>query len=160
MIVSTMQAVLDETITSQQLQDHYLYLVRDQEVILYISQALNPVERLESHIGLRWRRSKSPFGELFERNRPGSLEWKVELYRLADCADLLAQCIMPELPSYTLELYYYPERQAGSITWAQQALIRHYQPCLNDRSNPNPTPLPERYKRQPGTSSIYLPPVE
>ena len=115
MIVSTMQAVLDETITSQQLQDHYLYLVRDQEVILYIGQALNPVERLESHIGLRWRRSKSPFGELFERNRPGSLEWKVELYRLADCADLLAQYIMPELPSYTLAVVCGRGRKCGRM---------------------------------------------
>jgi len=160
MIVSTMQGILNGTISSQQLQGHYLYLVGDGEVIFYIGQALNPVERLESHLGLRWNRSKSLFGELFEGNRPGSLEWRVELYRLVDCTDLLEQYIMPELPSYTLELYYDPERLKGAITWAEQALIRHYRPCLNDRFNPNPTPLPERYKRQPGASSIYLPTVE
>jgi hypothetical protein len=160
MIETTMQAILDDTITSQQLQGHYLYLVRDEEIVLYIGQALNPVERLESHLGLRWRRSKSLFGEVFERNRPGSLTWRVILYQLADCADLLEQYIMPELPSYTLELYYDPARLKGSMTWAEQALIRHYQPCLNDRFNPTPTLLPERYKRAPGASSIYLPTVE
>lgn len=160
MIQTTMQAILNDTITSQQLQDHYLYLVRDEEVVFYVGQVLNPVERLESHVGLHWRRSKSLFGKLFERYHPGSLEWRVELYRLADCADLLEQYIMPELPSYTLELYYDPARLAGSITWAERALIRHHRPCLNDRSNPNPTLLPERYKRQPGASSTYLPTVE
>lgn len=160
MIVSTMQAILDDAITSQQLQDHYLYLVGDGETIFYIGQALNPIERLESHLGLRWRRSKSLFGELFEANRPGSLEWRVELYRLVDCADLLERYIMLELPSYTLELYYDPARLKGSITWAEQALIRHYQPCLNDRYNSGHTPLPERYKRQPVRSALFLPTVE
>lgn len=160
MIVSTMRAILDDTVTSQQLQDHYLYLVGDGETILYIGQALNPIERLESHLGLHWRRSKSLFGELFEANRPSSLDWRVELYRLVDCADLLERYIMPELPSYTLELYYDPARLKGSITWAEQALIRHYRPCLNDRSNNERTPLPERYKRQPSTSALFLPAVE
>jgi hypothetical protein len=160
MIVSTMQAILDDANSSQQLQDHYLYLVGDGETIFYIGQALNLIERLESHRGLRWRRSKSPFGELFEANRPASLEWKVELYRLVDCADLLERYIMPELPSYTLEHNYDPARLKGSITWAEQALIRHYRPCLNDRSNNERTPLPERYKRQPGTSALFLPTVD
>ena len=82
MIQTTMQAIFGETIASQQLQGHYLYLVRDEEVVLYVGQALNPVERLESHIGLRWGRSKSLFGELFERSCPGSLDWRVELYVL------------------------------------------------------------------------------
>jgi hypothetical protein len=36
MIVSTMRAILDDAITGQQLQDHYLYLVGDGETLFYI----------------------------------------------------------------------------------------------------------------------------
>ncbi len=69
MIQTTMQAILDETITSGQLQHHYLYLVADEEVALYIGQAVNPVERLQHHIGLQWR-ARGEFGELFQANLP------------------------------------------------------------------------------------------
>jgi hypothetical protein len=61
MIVSTMRAMLDGAITSQQLQDHYLYLVGDGETLFSIGQALlhDRAVRVTSRLALE--KIKKPF---------------------------------------------------------------------------------------------------
>lgn len=44
-------------------------------------------------------------------------------------------------------MYLDPACLVASVGFAEQALIEKYHPCLNDRFNEDPTPLPEKYRK-------------
>lgn len=155
MITTILRSVLENTSTLQT-KDHYLYLVGDEEVVLYIGRSWDPVHRLHQHLGLTWRPG-SRLETLFETYRTLALQWYVRLYTIGDCKELVQQYIVPKLgPLYSLDRYLDPVHLDASVGFAEQALIEHYHPCLNDRFNDDPTPLPERYERDEGGLTLRL----
>lgn len=132
--------------------DHYLYLYRDKDVIFYVGRSDNPIERLQQHVGRRGPNLISFLGDLLLDNLPASLSWTIELYTLRDCAPLVethcpglyqTYCEQIENPS----VYNVPSKHTAPI--AEDALIAHYSPCLNDKSDARKSnPLPARYRKR------------
>jgi len=111
---------------------------------------VEPHRSLHQHLGLTWRPG-SRLETLFQAHRTLALGWQVELYTVADCKELVRQYMVPKLgPLYSLDTYLDSARLDASVGFAEQALIEHHHPCLNDRFNDDPAPLPERYKGDDG----------
>jgi predicted GIY-YIG superfamily endonuclease len=156
MLTTNMQSVIEGAVHADEARDHFLYLVRDDEVVWYIGQSIDPVQRLQTHLGMTWR-AKSRLASVFERHLPQALQWIVVLYSLADCESLVKQYILPQFaPYYTLACYYDPSRLPGAMTFAEQALIEHYHPRLNVRMNTLPAIFPDEGTHISGSSSVYL----
>jgi hypothetical protein len=155
-LTTTMQAVIKETVNVEETRDHLLYLIRDEAIVWYIGQAIDPIQRLQTHLGMDWR-TKSQLGYAFQRHLPAALEWKVGLYTLVDCESLVKCYILPRFaPYYTLALYYDQARLPGAVTFAEQALIEHYHPQLNVRMSTSTTPALEECTHPTNGSSTYL----
>lgn len=156
MLITTMQSVIEGTVNVDEARDHYLYLVRDHAVVWYIGQSIDPVQRLQTHLGMTWR-AKSGLASVFYRHLPRARQWTVILYTLADCESLVKQYILPQFaPYYTLVCYYDPARLSGAMTFAEQALIEHYHPRLNIRMNTFPATFPDEGAPISGSSSEYV----
>ncbi len=123
MLITTMRAIIDDTVEMNHAKEHFLYLVRDDVTVWYVGQSVNPVERLQTHLGMTWR-AKSHLASLVQQHLPRALEWIIMIYTLVDCEPLVKHYILPQFaPYYTLTLYYDPARLCGSLTFAEQALI-------------------------------------
>jgi predicted GIY-YIG superfamily endonuclease len=104
---------------------HVLYVIRDRRVIFYVGRSVDPLNRLEEHLGHTGRNMYQPdrIGQLILKNHPASLIWTIDLY--------------------TLE-----ERHSKEIGLAESELIHSLDPCLNFIGNKNRTPLPLRYIKE------------
>ncbi len=124
-----------------------IYLIHDGAVYLYVGKSYDPYERLQEHLGNgTWGALQtSEIGRLILRHRPESLAWRMVLYSLADCEQMMRQWGIAtewcrEHPSDALIA-------KTLMDEAERLLIAVCRPCLSIMSNPNPTPLPERYRR-------------
>lgn len=106
-----------------------LYVVREGETVFYVGKSKRSVyTRLLEHIGIGRHGSITPLGRLILDNLPTSKTWHIDLTTLEE----------------TGEQY---------LGWAEEILIRKLRPCLNAASNPNPSPLPEKYRSDRGAAA-------
>jgi hypothetical protein len=123
-------------------EDYKIYLVRpDDTVALYIGQSGNPASRMLDHLGIgTWGESSlSLLGQCIHAHLPASGEWYFEEYTLEDCREITTAYrkdldIYRQLP-HLLDNPFWPDQ-------TEEAMIKHYRPCLNVACNPDPLPLP------------------
>jgi hypothetical protein len=72
-------------------------------------------------------------GKLILDNAPSSNGWEVDLLSLEDCEPIVREVT--------------PLYKRLDTARAVFCLTTYYRPCLVEKDNPNPSPLPERYKR-------------
>jgi len=99
---------------------HCIYMIRDEDVIMYVGQSVDIQKRLQAHIGF------DRVGEVICYSLPQSLGWTMELYSLNDCDALLNDCYL-------------------DVDSAEFDIIVHFKPCLNELYNRDKPILPERY---------------
>jgi hypothetical protein len=101
-----------------------VYAVRDGDLRFYVGRSELALRRLEQHIGNIYDRANvSPVGWLIRDNLPHSLMWFIDLYTPQDwdCLD-------------------------ASV--AERRAIEAFRPCLNKALNPDPQPIPAKYRRE------------
>lgn len=130
MITVTVGTILEKKITDT--LGHLIYVVRDEKLIFYVGQSRRDVlTRFSEHL-----QKPSRLGQLIGLNAPGSHQWTVDFYALADCAIFVRQKSLFALQSW----------QHFDMDMAEQALIQAMQPVLNLDFNEKPTSLPGRYR--------------
>ena len=115
--------------------DSRIYLIRDGKLVFYVGKLERSiVDHILEHCGLA-DNGETPdrLGQLILDNSPSSNGWLVELLDLKDCE--------PIIKAVT------PISKRIDSAQALFCVITYYRPCLNEKDNPNPIPLPERYKR-------------
>lgn len=111
---------------------HLIYLIRDGQLVFYIGQSKRDViTRFQEHM-----QKPSRLGKLIEINKPLSLAWSVDFYTLADCRPFIQQKTL--FPMQNWEHF--------DMDIAESAMIRMLKPIVNRDFNPNPTPLPSKYR--------------
>lgn len=130
MVTVSVKSVLNREVKKS--LGHLIYVVRDEALIFYVGQSRRDV------ITRFWEHMQMPshLGQLIELNKPDSLGWAVDFYELADCAKFVQQKTLFALQAW----------QHFDMDMAEQALIQALRPVLNKDFNPQPTPLPTKYK--------------
>lgn len=145
-----------------------IYVVRDNDLILYVGISENVIERLHWHLGegtFGWS-STSQIQRLFTDNMPAARDWQVELLTTDDCIGILEKITALQFEREPTGIYlsYWRTTQDGTTVRSRQRctkevmecrLIRAYRPCLNADCNPTPTPLPEKYQRPDDFSATW-----
>lgn len=106
-----------------------IYVVKDEESVLYIGRSGDPFNRMLEHFGRSLRSSGASLGEFYKEFEHESNSWIIEMYSLEECKNVTKE-------------------KCNNINKAEVMMILHFKPCLNERNNPDPSPLPEKYKRQ------------
>ena len=119
-----------------------IYIVKDEEVVLYVGKSLDPIERLESHFGLLPHRSSgTELGMLYKDYPHEAQGWEIELYTLKECYPLVKKHFGIELQPN--------EPYDRSLELAELAMIYDCKPSLNVKHNKDASPLPAKYDRMP-----------
>lgn len=122
------------------LNNHYtlreaygVYIVRDGSTVLYVgkTERSSIVMRFQRHLGEGLDQRISLLGELILKHQPRSNRWSLEVLTLADCNAFLEQ---------------HDQMRRRKLKTAEAALIKFHRPCLNKQGNPDPEPLPEKYR--------------
>lgn len=139
MIKLSVGELLTEEIDEINALGHHIYVVRDGDVVFYVGKASNPIIRLLSHLGKgNWGwTGTSVVGNLIRDNLPASENWQVEIFTPSECG--IEKGKIEETPT----IVYYTD---SAISEAERQSIIKYKPCLNTIDNPQPTPLPKRYR--------------
>jgi hypothetical protein len=104
--------------------DMSIYTLRDKDLVLYVGRSDNSRSRLLDHIGDIYERANiTNVGWLVRDNLPASLGWMIDLYTAGNWGCLDAPM-------------------------AENRAIKELRPCLNVAMNPDPQPLPSRYRRE------------
>jgi hypothetical protein len=113
--------------------DTRIYLVRDDSLVFYIGiLGRSILNHLLEHFGVVVGGPPADrLGRLILDNAPSSSGWVVDLLRLADCEPIVRK-VQPMI------------RRVDAAR-ALFCLVNYYRPCLVEKDNPNPVPLPERY---------------
>src|SRR5712664_3488368 len=120
MLQTTIKTALYGEVEGYTLDNLYaLYIVRDDSVVLYVGHSVDPLTRLERHIGVDF------IGELIRAYAPTSLGWQFEMLTFADCAQFLD----------ITDLRYTNGAHREQV---ERSLIAHYRPCCNKANNPHP----------------------
>jgi hypothetical protein len=148
MISPTLERVLQQRVRLQR-GPYRLYSVRDEDLVLYVGQALHSLQRLRAHLGQGRLAAGQPsqLGELILACRPESLAWHLDLYTLEDCD--------PIVVGYTPIVYPWYAQHCTSDIWlkqlmnlAEQALLLCFRPPLNEMRDGDAALLPEKYARR------------
>lgn len=119
----------------------YIYVVRDDNTVLYIGQSVNPFERMLEHFGESWRLSGTGLSTFYKQHQDKSDSWNIDFYTLEDCEPYVIQ-----YTSMSMNVYRSGSHVHASMNKAEKAMIWHFHPCLNTEINPDPSPLPEKYR--------------
>jgi len=117
-----------------QKERYCIYLIKDEETVLYVGQAGNPYDRFISHIGEDWHADPSPIGKFILQHAPASGAWLFIQYTLEDCQPFVEQ-------HYQTSYY--------DVDVAEEALIKIHRPHFNKAMNYNPRPLSKKYRQKP-----------
>lgn len=106
-----------------------LYVVRDGGAIFYVGRSEHVIERLRGHLAISdaWpyrTDSPSPLGRFVNANMPDARKWGIELYSLSDLGI-----------------------EHGNVARIEAVLVGELRPCLNSTHNPNPSPMPVKYRQ-------------
>ncbi len=159
MIKATIGELLDGALDKQaNVSDSIVYIVREGDLVFYIGESANVIERLWSHLGqgsFGWA-GDSELGRLIKDNLPAARDWQVELLTIEDCVSVIENLTdlrfevastgvyLPQEP-VTLDGFTFQPRIKFDRKDLECEVIRAYKPCLNTACNPTPTPLPEKY---------------
>jgi len=115
--------------------DDRIYLVRDANLVFYVGVLESSIlDHLLDHCGLVDNGPPAGrLGKLILDNASSSNGWVVDLLSLEDC-----ELIIREVTPMTKRV---------DAAQALFCLATYYGPCLVEKDNPNPVPLPERYKK-------------
>lgn len=134
MITVTIADVIGNTLPVSGWEGYHLYVIRDGDFVLYVGKSdQNIIDRLQDHLGLTYR-GESQVGELVNDNTPESLQWKIDLRNIPECASIVKR--------------HYPACKKVDLYIAEHALILEFAPPLNVQSNPYPNELPRKYTRR------------
>lgn len=135
----------DALIDNPDTKGYYLYLYRDGDVVFYVGQSKDPIERIRQHLGRALPYWPDAIGQLILDNAPASfIEWKIDLFTLSDCLEAVQAHWVSQASSFQnlVNTFYDPDL----VNRAEEALIAHYRPHLNVLNATKYTnPLPERY---------------
>ena len=114
--------------------DFRIYMVGDGNLVFYVGKLERSiVDHILEHCGLEDNgRTPDRLGQLILDKAPASNGWLVDLLDLKDCE--------PIIKAVT------PMSKRLDSAQALFCVITYYRPCLNEKDNPNPSSLPERYK--------------
>jgi len=148
------QAIKDYVDTGE----HYLYLYRDGDTVLYVGKSVQPLERLLQHLGRALPYTPDDVGYVIHENMPESLSWTIDLYTLPDCL----ATVKAHQPGSVAAFQQYLAQEAfrkEAMMIAEEALIRQHRPHLNQQNATRyDNPLPDRYvKRAIVNEGITLP---
>jgi hypothetical protein len=161
MIITTVGELSDGTLDEVEgVYDCIIYVVRENELIFYVGESANVIERLNWHLGqgnFGWG-SNSELGRFIRENLPTARDWQVELLTPEDCIFIPERMTELKFEVEPTGIYLRHARtmeEGAKFEWRQKCsrqdlecrLIRAYRPCLNSVCNSTPTPLPERYQR-------------
>lgn len=118
-----------------------IYVIRDGETIFYVGQSVDPVYRIQQHLGYE-RQPASRIGRLILANEPESDEWIVECYQLEDCRPIFEKHV--EFPDEQLRKFLV-NFACTDVQRAESYMINALHPCLNSTFNKKPNPLPTKY---------------
>lgn len=122
---------------------HYLYVVKDGETVFYVDLSNHPTSRLCEHLGMDGPHMTDRLGQIILDNQPGSSQWQFEMYTLAECLPMVTEHC--DIETYT-RMYQDRRWLRASMEMAEQALITHYQPCLNsNKAHGYRHRVPEKY---------------
>jgi hypothetical protein len=112
-----------------------IYLIVDDKLVFYAGVLKRSIlDHLLEHCGLADNGQPADrLGRVILDNAPSSNGWGVDLLSLEDCEPIVREVT--------------PLCRRLDAAWALFCLTIYYRPCLVDKDNPEPTPLPERYKR-------------
>jgi hypothetical protein len=111
---------------------HIIYLVRDETLVFYIGQSKRDViTRFQEHM-----QKPSRLGKIIKLNSPDSHQWSIDFYTMEDCRPFVQQKSL-----FTMQAW-----EQFDMTMAESAMIQALKPVINQDFNPNPTPLPNRYR--------------
>ncbi len=136
-------------------EDHLyrIYIVHEDDVIFYVGMALLPMNRMIEHCYGGRGKGPSHLGNFIRSFAEEANNWQVDLLTLEDCKPYVDQYgTFSEGDEFWLKAL--PDQNGlrdgywltEAMRAAEGALIQHYHPCLNIAGNPNPMPLPERYR--------------
>lgn len=110
--------------------DGCIYVVRDGETVFYVGKTRDTIgNRVRRHMDGLGR-----LGTLIIENLPGSGRWQIECMTLEDCEPFVRQ--------------QFPVLKSWGADYAEVAVIRALNPCLNVAYNEDPSGLPARYDRR------------
>ena len=131
------------------------YVVSEEDTIFYVGKSKNPISRLCTRLNPLMKRQDDKLGRFTRRYVDDAFtSWRFQLLTLKDCETLFVESRL--LPGYDVEPIRAEviEKYYSDTSWAmrqvEKVLIWLYQPCLNDKHNPFPTPLPIKYHDFPG----------
>lgn len=103
-----------------------VYVVRDEDAVLYVGRSVDPFNRLLEHFGDSLRGSNARIGTFYKDFKHEADSWIIEMYSREECEKIVKEkCI--------------------NANRAEVMMILHFKPCLNHMNNDNPSPLPEKY---------------
>jgi len=152
MITVTVKAVLDDTLPD--CKGHYLYRFYDGEFTFYVGKSWDVEDRIATHLGVGSRPRGNRILDIVNENLPGSLDWKIDLYAVKDCEQVLHEHL-DELGWNIEALCNNPNFIEMGIQKAEESMIWKHKPYLNVLNSAEPSALPERYAR-PGVSSAQF----
>ncbi len=125
--------------------EYHLYIIREDETVFYIGQAGNTYNRLLYHLGWLGQSGATHVGQFILDQAPQSDTWLFEQYTVEECAPfvLAYQATFPE----DIQAFYRAYPAKPNVNDAEEALIKLHRPCLNTAMNPQPPPLPEKYRK-------------
>ena len=119
-----------------------VYVVRDGDVVFYVGQSDDPVDRLLAHAGLgAWGHltGTSSLGRTIEDNLPSARGWTIELWTVQECKEALVDETT--------------ESQRWDKDLAEEEMILRQRPYLNAIHNRGGYSLPERYRKNTGVGA-------
>jgi hypothetical protein len=116
--------------------DARIYLIRDDKLVFFVGVVEGAIlDHVLRHCGLVYNGPPADkVGRLLLDNAPSSNGWRADLLSLEDCEPVV-RLIMPMYKRVDAERALY-------------CLTTYYRPCLVEKDNPDPVPLPERYKKR------------
>jgi hypothetical protein len=148
MYSTTVRVAIKGNISTKDIARHNIYVVRENDVIFYIGQSINPLSRLQEHLGQTWRSpSPSSIGLLILENADVSSEWAYDLYALEDCKNIV-KMYRESLSNNDPVVFWKEVPHTSWVNECEHAMIWHFRPCLNIAANTKATPLPEKYRKE------------
>lgn len=137
----------DAVENSYDVSEHFLYVVRDEDVVFYVGQSNNPLQRLMQHLGYDRPWMPDALGRTIRENRPACAKWTLDLYTLEDCIEFIQKDMPGSLESYKEDLKDgHPMTIKSLRNCAELAMIDCFAPYLNTLLNRrNRRPLPSKY---------------
>lgn len=139
---------------------YQIYVIREEETVFYVGKSGDPEARLLSHLGMDWHADTSPIGRFIIRQVPASGSWLFLQYTVEECIPFVDQ-YRATLPGTDQALFrMFGDQNRCDVDFAEEALIKIHRPHFNTAMNPDPCPLPEKYREKGPSFNPYTEKLE